>query len=271
MLKFFCLSSIIAIISLTGCRHAAVSTKDDPTCKTVVRGVFRAPFYLPQIEAQERPLMISKKNGKQRIEAGKIISMDSTGVNFDRAKIGVAGGGIRFYPYSEIVCLLDSSDHKVYGNLNFSDIHQWELQLDIVPTAKPKSSPTFLTLKSCEEYSYCLEPGLYAIVSAQCNLGSYRAFSTHLPEMYINVAADTVTYLGELIMDSTAVLADEFVMAFQMQQSYVAAPIGSGIVGAMVAGLANALMQEYPRHRFVIRQGTVPQGSKYDPITIGKK
>lgn len=272
MIKIFYPIVVLYLCSLTGCLHFAVATKDNPTCKTVIRGVFRAPIDMMRFDKNERPLIISKKNGVQRIEVGKIVSMDSNGVYFNRNKVGAGvGGGVRFYPYSEILCLFDSSNTVVYGAISACDIPQWSLQIGIVPTSKPDADPLWMILKNNEEFSFCLTPGEYIVVSTQFSFGSNLFVNTDIPGLFINARADTSSYLGELIMDDHTSAGEKVRVKCYRKTQGGSMPAGGESLGFVAMGIAIAFTERIVEHTLEIQKGTIPQGSLYAPMFIAKK
>lgn len=265
--------SLVLLVTLTliSCTPYAVSTKDNPSCKTVVQGIFHAPISVKNFDPDERPLMISKKNGVQRIEAGRVISQDSNGIVFRRKKVGVAGGGTdRLYKYSEIMCLLDSSNQVVYGSIAACKLPQWSMEVRLSPLSiGAGTDEVVVVMKADEEYSYCVEPGKYAITEIKFMLNGDIDVNSSKTNLMVDIQKGRVNYLGDVILDSDEKTTDTWIIPCRIDErkSDGAAAAMFGIAGFLVNRLATG---SEAQHTLLYKAGILPIGAVSSPIVMVK-
>jgi hypothetical protein len=183
----------------SGCTHYAVRTADNPKCRTVVSGFFGCP----QRWAGKYPALMVKENYQLKTYFGTIVSMDSSGVQFERTKEGILFTTPKFYDRSKIVCLIDEKDQLRFGNLPKGYGGTWDIDLELKSFNDSTSKPVTLPLEANKPFSFCLDPDIYKIINITFKRSAdYIDLSRELPLLKIKVEAGKRNEAGGIFLDS---------------------------------------------------------------------
>ncbi len=192
---------MIITIALYGCanvpgvRNEAPTISDQPQCRSVVEAFLRTDtVYHPK-----PPYIVLKKsqdfNGTRTYRGG-IIELNDSGVVFLRSKDGQYSVETKFYPFSDIECLIDSNNQIVIGEWK-KKIGFWNIELMCQKEGNPDAELFSIVLQPNQKVSYCIEPGEYRIVYLRFrSTDNYLDCSDSLCCSRFTVARNAITYIG---------------------------------------------------------------------------
>lgn len=183
-----------------GCTNYAVRTKDNPHCKTIVSG----KAYSQVNWSGQYPAIILKEDGDSKTYYGSIVEIKQDGVIFARKLSGRYNRPEKFFPFSDVLCLIDKNKELVYGKIPKEKEESWRVDFTIIPLKDPKAESLTMNFEPNEDFSFCLEPGDYKVREMKFTWkNDYTDFANELPDLTFSVKPDTENYIGEIHIDST--------------------------------------------------------------------
>jgi hypothetical protein len=237
--------SIILILTglFMGCSSAreATRTRDDPTCRTVVEGYLHSRVLF---NGKVPALVLHSTPQTKKILTGEIVSVNDSGITFDPAREGpLHDPDAKLYPYSGIQCAIDSTGDIVYGELPERFTNVWNMEVELIREDGPSDKPIKLVLNPNERFSYCINPGSYAV--RQIVFNSNRRYvdqGVSLPPMSVVVRENASNYIGDLYLNFASEL-DSSVCLIKAEAKYRP---GYGVMMnfGLIGGIAEALGRE---------------------------
>lgn len=193
---------LIIFVSFTACRNFALTTFENPKCKTIISGFMSCNGRWDQ----KVPVLFMKLEDGIRIRFGAIIDRNADGFIFkpDRTQNYGPYPKPRLVKYDEIICMLDSNGQVIYGTFPNKYLSFWRMEWELVSSTKPKTSSIYLKFESNWNFSFCLEPGEYFvdnIIFKKSDVSNYSDFSEKLPEINIVVKPNKDNYIGDIYLD----------------------------------------------------------------------
>jgi hypothetical protein len=227
---------LLAFLLLSGCapyRHAE-STKDQPDCRTIVEGTYRAiPQGIPY-EGNVPALIIKKSSGLTEALEGNFLRIDSSGILFDQKRVGALyDPEPKLYACTEIQCAIDSARKVMYGVLPPDKSTEWDIDLFLGQMEDSTAKPYRLMINSGESFSVCMDSGTYYLKEIHFHNGLNIDSGVVLPKLTFHLSPHKVNYLGTLTLngDSTG-CAIPYKMEYRVGRDFLQS---LGIVGYIAA------------------------------------
>jgi len=241
----------ILAITLSGCKHFAKSTQANPECKSIISGevISQGKWF------KKLPALVTKKKNKEEIIRGRIIEKKADGYIFKPYRTQTYGPDPEpaLYHFDEIICLIDSNGHTVYGTPPDEYLRWWGMTIEVVPVTNIKAGSTFIELNPNKVFSFCLEPGSYLIKKITFNftesgfLGDkYTDISETLPNITFKVDEGKDNYIGEIYIDDEPnIEKSSKILCIAGERPTDAVGMQFGLLGALASASAKSKLNPF--------------------------
>jgi hypothetical protein len=173
-----------------------------------------------------------------------------------------------FYPYEQIVWLVDKDNKVVFGSLPKDDAPgkgiAWEMRLEMANRDEPKAEETIIVLKPNEWFSYCIDPGYYTVKKLLFSSGgNYQDQADPIPALTLQVDSNIVNYAGDMYLDARP---DSLPNVHRITTNIINRP---GNMGAMF-GLIGALVSEALKGAPPVHTLSIEMDSTFKPSKQGR-
>lgn len=249
------------------CKNYAVSTKDNPHCQTRISG----NVYSGLIWYGQYPAIMLKEDGEAKIYYGTINAIKRDGVIFARKLNGRYNKPEKFFPYSDILFLINKDCELVYGSIPKEKALIWGVDFEVTPINDSTSRGLTISLEPNKPFSFCMEPGDYRIRRAHFILTSdFNDHANQLPDLTFSVKPNTDNFIGNIYVDSVVAGSSPMVIPCDIgERPSDAVAYMFGAIGGAIHGLSKSLKSA--EHSITITNALKPPAATESIITKAKK
>ncbi len=182
----------------------------NPSCPTSISG--KLVYNIPKVHIEEDILFLKGRKEKN-ILFGKITGKTDKGFLFDPSATYRSDRPEKEFEFDEIECLMDTTRECVFGEvpekykkkLESFDPEKfgWNVKLFVKPFDDPDSKQIIITMKSGEEFAYCLPAGKYFIEKVKFDRKAkyFSDVCDYVPRITLDVREGVDNYIGHLVLD----------------------------------------------------------------------